>query len=376
MSHRHAGRFLRIHASQERHSGSPPTRPRLPNFRAHQAKDCCRARPSCGGSSALGRWDHSVLAGVVADELARLFGGIEREASAIAETADELSVVHRLPTECGLGDLHVIAREERVDFRKQFVLGHAPQFDGQMPKCQWALSQVTAVDLVGNVPQMDSAWRQRLRDGIAAKGTTMKRLSKDAGLGETFVRDILERDRNPSIENARKLEEKLGFNEGSIFGSRRGEASVTLSRGDLIEVAGAEYARLPVHDIRFAAGAGAINDDETPIDHYLVSLSWLRSLTRAPLNQIRVFQADGDSMEPTIYNRDWVFVDTSRTRLTNPGIYALVFEGDGLLKRATQHLESGAVELSSDNPRYKPMTIKKPDRLMVVGRIFLSIRRH
>ena len=81
-------------------------------------------------------------------------------------------------------------------------------------------------------------------------------------------------------------------------------------------------------------------------------------------------------MEPTIFSRDWVFVDRRKTRLTNPGIYALVFEGDGLLKRAAQHLESRAVTLISDNLKYPPQTLKKPEQLIVVGRVFMSIRRH
>jgi phage repressor protein C with HTH and peptisase S24 domain len=144
----------------------------------------------------------------------------------------------------------------------------------------------------------------------------------------------------------------------------------------VVEISGIEFARIPVYDIRFAAGAGAANYDETPIDHYLVSLSFLRSMTDAPLDQIAAFQANGDSMEPTINNRDWCVADLRKTKLFNPGIYALVWEGEGLLKRASQHLETLAVTLVSDNKAYEPQTIKKPDRLGVVGRVFMSIRRH
>jgi phage repressor protein C with HTH and peptisase S24 domain len=157
----------------------------------------------------------------------------------------------------------------------------------------------------------------------------------------------------------------------------QGSPSAAAMRNNVVEIRGDEFALLPVYEIRFAAGAGAlVDDDESPIDHYLISLASLRGMTKSPLDQIGVFQVDGDSMEPTINNRDWVFVDRRRTRLTNPGIYCLNFEGDALIKRAAQHLESGVVTLISDNAAYPAQTIKKVDRLVVIGRVFLSIRRH
>lgn len=225
---------------------------------------------------------------------------------------------------------------------------------------------------MGSIPLMDAGWRERLRDEIAAKGTNMKSLSKAADLGETFVRDILERSRVPSIENAQKICEKLDVSYEAIFGNGG------LKGGGVVELNGIEYARLPVYDIRWSAGPGSDGGDEIPIDHYLVSLNLLRATTDAPVGQIAIFQSDGDSMASTINNRDWVFVDRRRTRLTNPGIYALMVDGDRLLKRAQQHMETGAVTLISDNPAYRPQqqTIKRPERLTVIGRVFMSIRRH
>jgi phage repressor protein C with HTH and peptisase S24 domain len=91
---------------------------------------------------------------------------------------------------------------------------------------------------------------------------------------------------------------------------------------------------------------------------------------------IAAFWVAGDSMQPTIGDGDLCVADLRRTQLTNPGIYAMVFEGEGLLKRAAQHLETKAVTLISDNDRYPPQTISRPDQLKVVGRIIASVHRH
>lgn len=224
---------------------------------------------------------------------------------------------------------------------------------------------------------MKQDWRTRLRNALEEDaGKTMRSVSLKAGLGATFVRDALERNRTPSHENARKIEEALGVTYGAIFDPKRDWAASSPTSA-IIEVGGSEHARIPIYDIRFAAGFGATNsEDETPIDYYMVSMAFLRTATDAPVSQIAIFQSDGDSMEPTINSRDWVFVDRRKNRLTNPGIYALIFEGDGFLKRASQHLENGSVTLISDNPKYPSQTIKKPERLQVVGRVFLSMRRH
>lgn len=144
----------------------------------------------------------------------------------------------------------------------------------------------------------------------------------------------------------------------------------------IVEVAGMEFARLPVFDIQFAAGAGSENYDEQPIGYHMIALETLRSYTDAPLPSIFGFQAIGDSMEKTILDRAWVFADMRVTGLHNPGIYCFDNEGRGLLKRAQQNIEDRSVTLISDNPLYPPQIIKKPERLRVIGRVFMSIHRH
>lgn len=212
---------------------------------------------------------------------------------------------------------------------------------------------------------------KRLREARLAAKLSQAVLAERAGLTQPAIAEI-ESGRTRNSPHIVRLAKALSVEPDWLAGT----PAPPKKSDDIIDVAGAEYARLPVYDIRFAAGAGAQNDDETPIDYYLIGMPLLRGMTDAPVKDIAVFQADGDSMEPTIHSRDWVFVDMRKKRLTNPGIYALVFEGDGLLKRAAQHLETGAVTLISDNAKYPPQTIKKPERLTVVGRVFLSIRRH
>lgn len=70
---------------------------------------------------------------------------------------------------------------------------------------------MTSVSGVGRLPPMDeSTWKRRLRAKIVADGRKMKAISLAAGLGETFVRDLLKRDRDPTIGNLMALAKTLG----------------------------------------------------------------------------------------------------------------------------------------------------------------------
>jgi hypothetical protein len=64
-------------------------------------------------------------------------------------------------------------------------------------------------------------WRSRLRAAIEERGggASWKQLSKESGLGETFVRDIIDPryEKDPSVANLLKLCARLGVSAASIL---------------------------------------------------------------------------------------------------------------------------------------------------------------
>ena len=86
----------------------------------------------------------------------------------------------------------------------------AAEFDGQKPICQWAITQVIDHGVLGYIPCMETDWKMRVRHALDEKGLNMKQASLAAGRGETFVRDLLQRDRAPSIDNFAALAKIVG----------------------------------------------------------------------------------------------------------------------------------------------------------------------
>jgi hypothetical protein len=84
-------------------------------------------------------------------------------------------------------------------------------FNGLKPICQWAITHVTYSAGNGIYPiVMAKAWKSRIEAALAEKGMSMKEASLKMKRGETFVRDMLERDRDPSITNFTALARVLG----------------------------------------------------------------------------------------------------------------------------------------------------------------------
>lgn len=251
------------------------------------------------------------------------------------------------------------------------MMGYSPPVNGDNPICPQRATARTC-----GAMRIRSDWRTRLEDLVDKRGGNKKALSTGAGLNETYLRDIIKKNQTPKLPNAERISRVLDADVTDWLIEPGTEIELADIADKIVEIGGHEYARLPVHPIRFAAGSGAVNYEEVPEEYYILSLSLLRSMTSSPLESLGVFKVDGDSMEPTLYDRDWILVDRRRINLSSPGIYALNHNGEAIIKRASQHLETGVVTLTSDNSKYDPQQIKRPDRLIVIGRMILSIRRH
>jgi phage repressor protein C with HTH and peptisase S24 domain len=65
---------------------------------------------------------------------------------------------------------------------------------------------------------MDHEWTERFRDRMEEQGFTMKSLSLACGFGESFVRDMLKRNSEPSLEKFAKLASMLGTTVAELMG--------------------------------------------------------------------------------------------------------------------------------------------------------------
>ena len=127
-------------------------------------------------------------------------------------------------------------------------------------------------------------------------------------------------------------------------------------------------------NVRAGAGEGIYNYVIETVD----TISLDKSFFRTPINtnKIKGIQADGDSMEPTLRDGDYVLIDENINFGTN-GIYAIQYGGQILIKRL-QFKMDGTILIISDNDKYdKEVFNPKENQLpfQVLGIKVLSIQK-
>jgi len=147
-----------------------------------------------------------------------------------------------------------------------------------------------------------------------------------------------------------------------------------LSQG-IISIENEDFISLPRFDARLSAGAGCLLEEEPePLDYQLFERNWLHGLTRAAHDNLCIVQVDGDSMEPTLRDGDWVLIDTDQHSLEREGIFALRIETTVWIKRISLNLRERLIQIISDNQFY-PMKEIEENEIQTLGRALAVVAR-
>lgn len=130
------------------------------------------------------------------------------------------------------------------------------------------------------------------------------------------------------------------------------------------------YVFLPRHQVQASAGTGAIVHSERIVDYLALKEDWVRTVIRRNPNDLRLIEAQGDSMEPTISHGDLLLVDMSVGTVRDGAIYVLSYDGTLLVKRINRRI-TGEIVVKSDNSAYEPdvLPANGATNLQVIGQV-------
>lgn len=129
--------------------------------------------------------------------------------------------------------------------------------------------------------------------------------------------------------------------------------------------------RVPLYDVRAAAGGGALTAENPElIQHFDFPEWWLRSALQVTPGTVQVLLAWGDSMKPDVLPGDLLIVDTSHTSIRADALYVFEMDGGVFIKKL-QRLPGGKLKVISTNEAYEPYTIAPngDPSFKVVGRV-------
>lgn len=127
-----------------------------------------------------------------------------------------------------------------------------------------------------------------------------------------------------------------------------------------------EEAVIDMIDATACCGDGIDNLPEKVCGHWKLPLVDFKSIVSGNPNNIKMLRVQGDSMQPTINEGDFVWVDVSNNFVGSDGIY-LIRMATGL---AVKRLQAGLsnVVIKSDNPTYSDITAEVGE-LKIIGKV-------
>lgn len=120
-------------------------------------------------------------------------------------------------------------------------------------------------------------------------------------------------------------------------------------------------------DLTASAGMGCLNGDFCEYEMITIDRSLIPDVMSKNIEAIRIH---GDSMDPTIKDKDVIFIDKSQRTIINGKIFVVKFSGEVYAKRIFKAPKS--LIIKSDNPQYPQYEVQIED-IEVLGQIIYNM---
>ena len=205
---------------------------------------------------------------------------------------------------------------------------------------------------------------ENIKKVLSVQGKTFVWLCEQAGVSVQVMKNRIYKERIPDVEDTLKLMAVLGTTVEEFFG-----VDIQLPPKVVVECA-ADTEKIPVFEQFFSCGKGQYVPETEYINGYIAIPEDLK--TKRFEGHLAASKIRGDSMEPTIFNGDTVICDDLGYQ--EDGIYAIIFEGQGFVKRLQR--VAGGVRIISDNQAYEAMFAKNDtEELKIIGKVHYVLHK-
>ena len=205
---------------------------------------------------------------------------------------------------------------------------------------------------------------ENIKKVLSEQGKTFVWLCEQAGVSVQVMKNRIYKERIPDVEDTLKLMAVLGTTVEEFFG-----VDIQLPPKVVVECA-AYTEKIPVFEQFFSCGKGQYVPETEYINGYIAIPEDLK--TKRFEGHLAASKIRGDSMEPTIFNGDTVICDDLGYQ--EDGIYAIIFEGQGFVKRLQR--VAGGVRIISDNQAYEAMFAKNDtEELKIIGKVHYVLHK-
>ena len=208
----------------------------------------------------------------------------------------------------------------------------------------------------------------RIREERTRLGLNQPDFAEIAGISK---RTLIDWEKDVSSPNAVQL---AALHSGGvdvtyvITGNKSNENSIL----NLKDIGG--FSLVPVHDDMYiSAGHGSVVCEQSQTNNHMAFRNdWIRS-RGFNVKDLKVFITHGDSMAPTINDKEPILTNTAEKTPQDGHIY-VIRNGDICWVKRLQVMIDGSLQLLSDNPLYPAMLIKLDEStdVEIIGKVVNS----
>lgn len=168
---------------------------------------------------------------------------------------------------------------------------------------------------------MDEGWRDKIRRDLDRHGLHMKTVSLEAGFGETFVRDMLERDREPAAWRYQKVLDTIArlIDEKTAYASTPNAIPASIPMPNAAELPKDIPVLGTVAGSNLQNGAFQLSSDAVDYVRRPPALAFTRD--------VYALYVQGDSMSPKYEAGELIFINPHRP--VQVGDYVVIQEPVG-----------------------------------------------
>lgn len=214
----------------------------------------------------------------------------------------------------------------------------------------------------------------RFRERLAEQGLSQSALARKIGVSQATIARLALGNAFGST-HIHRIARELGTTAAWLTGETDDPSEGALPVPTADDVAD-QVGGVRIKEIDLDYGMGASWIDGVPVTEVerVFPADWLVQFTRASPQHLFFAHGAGDSMMPTIMDRDIVLIDTTQQTLNMADrIWAVAFGGAGMIKRLRPQPDGG-VKLMSDNPSVRD-DVAYDGELSIIGRVVGVLRK-
>lgn len=233
---------------------------------------------------------------------------------------------------------------------------------------------------INGTPSKEKSYFSQLTGGSASFGErAARRLENDYRMGEGYLDDANANPSPTSLQATKPKSEHIppksdepGIDpEGDLIRRLLPEDKGNVVVWERPEDLEPDENRVWIdrYDYHFSAGTGLIQWEIREKKALPFDIGFFKALGSKP-KDCKLLTVRGDSMEPFLFNRDLMMVDSTRVNIRDGKVYAIYFEDEPLVKQIFKQV-GGGIMLHSYNSKYpdREVPAERMELVRIVGEV-------